>query len=327
MAAGCPRFPIPILRPMKGVKLERTGTAGVLVLGASGFLGAQLVRRLGAAEARRRGALSGVCRRPEALLEILTVPPACALVAQDLAPAGAGAEIVRRLRPRCVFLVAALARPAACEGDPASAERLNSELPGEVAGACAALGSRLVHVSTDLVFAGRAPGGGYPETAVPDAASIYGRSKARGESAVLESYPTALVVRLPLLYGDSMGRGLGASDGLLAALQRGERPHLFADEWRTPLDVAAAAGALVDLAETDAGGLMHVAGPRRLSRLELGQAVLAAGGQAADRLRPAVRSSIPGCADRPRDVSLCSARALALLPKPLPSPEQALGTC
>jgi dTDP-4-dehydrorhamnose reductase len=223
------------------------------------------------------------------------------------------------------LLAAALARQHDCDADPDLARCLNEELPGEVAASCARRGARLVHISTDLVFSSRAPRGGFNEGAVPDATSVYGRSKARGEVRVLVAYPKALVVRLPLLYGDSLGRGLGASDGLLAALKRGERPLLFEDEWRTPLDVTAAAAALVHLAQLEVAGLLHLAGPQRLSRLELGRTVLAARALAPHKVRAALRREVPGCVERPEDVSLCAARALALLPAPMPSPEEALG--
>jgi dTDP-4-dehydrorhamnose reductase len=44
---------------------------------------------------------------------------------------------------------------------------------------CATVGARLIHVSTDCVFSGAA--GNYRESDVPDAADLYGRTKAMGE--------------------------------------------------------------------------------------------------------------------------------------------------
>ena len=82
------------------------------------------------------------------------------------------------------------------------------------------------------------------------------------------------MARLPLLYGNSGGRGLGASDSLLEAIERGEKPRLFVDEWRTPLEVSNAAEALVELLEFDHGGVLHLAGPDRVTRHEFGLAVL-----------------------------------------------------
>jgi dTDP-4-dehydrorhamnose reductase len=206
---------------------------------------------------------------------------------------------------------------------------LNEALPARVAGWCAQHGVRLLHVSTDLVF-GRepAPPGGFSEGDVPAPLGVYGETKAAGERALLAADAAALVVRLPLLFGDSRGRGLGASDGLLAAIARGERPRLHLDEWRTPLDVRDAAGALVELVHGDERGLLHVAGPERVNRLQLGLLTLLARGddpvEAQARLEPARRADFRAGPPRAEDTSLDASRALALLRTPLRGVRQAL---
>ena len=234
----------------------------------------------------------------------------------DLARIGAVEALSAELLPERVVNCAALARGAACEADPGLAQRMNADLPRELARWCAAAGARLVHVSTDLVFgAGDAPEGGFDESAPPTPRGVYARTKAEGELGVLAEDPRALVVRLPLLYGNSGGRCLGASDSLLEAVARDEKPPLFEDEWRTPLDVADAALALIELAGREEAGVLHVAGPDRVSRLELGLAVLAAMGLdeslARESVRAARRSEL--APERPRDVSLDSRRAAACL--------------
>ena len=87
------------------------------------------------------------------------------------------------------------------------------------------------------------------------------------------------------------------------------------DEWRTPLDVAEAAAALVELAGREEAGLLHVAGPERLSRYELGVAVLRAQGveDPAAALEAVSSADFEAPEPRPRDVSLDASRARALL--------------
>jgi dTDP-4-dehydrorhamnose reductase len=236
------------------------------------------------------------------------------------------------LRPARILQCAALSSAADAEARPELARALNVDLPASVALWCARTGARLVHVSTDLVFGGREPPAtGFREEDPPAPLSVYGRSKAAGEAAVLEACPSALVVRLPLLCGDSFGRGRGASDSLLAAIARGERPTLFSDEWRTPLDVADAARALVELAGADASGLLHVAGPDRLSRHELGLVVLQSRGMSAEAAAAAIRSGTRSEAGmervRARDASLDARRAASFLATPLAvDPEVSAGT-
>ena len=55
----------------------------------------------------------------------------------------------------------------------------NSLLPHRIAALCARTGTRLIHLSTDCVFAGRR--GPYSESDPPDAEDLYGRSKLLGE--------------------------------------------------------------------------------------------------------------------------------------------------
>ena len=63
---------------------------------------------------------------------------------------------------------------------------VNATGPANLAAACAAGGRRLVHISTDYVFAGDATEP-YAEDAPMAPAGAYGRTKAAGETAVRES--------------------------------------------------------------------------------------------------------------------------------------------
>jgi len=299
----------------------------VLVLGGRGFLGPHVVAALVRAFpcrvlslARRKGAPPVLHARPERVQELDA----------DLAR---GAErTLELLKPDGVILVAALSRIEDCQAEPDLAFRTNAEMPAAVARWCAAGSRRLVHVSSDLVFGGAPPlageGRGYSEDDPPSPLSIYGRSKAEGERAVLEAWPEATVVRLPLLYGDSGGRALGASDALLAELEAGRTPTLFEDEWRTPLDARDAARALVDVYDRLVPGLLNVGGPVRLSRWELGLEVLAARGigrnEAEVRVVRTTRVARGSTGTRPRDASLDSSRAREVLSVPLPAPREAL---
>jgi len=295
---------------------RREGIAGTLVLGATGFLGPHVLER---AATRLAGTVWAGGRDPATSVPALTRAAAEPAKA-DLTSTDEVEAMLERLRPARVLNLAAIASGAACEADPDLAQRINADAPAQVAAWCAGAGARMVHVGTDLVFGAKAPpASGFDEDAPTGPIGVYGETKAAGERAVLAADPAALVVRLPLLYGDSRGRGLGASDGLLAALARGPFT-LFEDEWRTPLEAGAAAAALVELAEGDAGGILHVAGPERVSRAELGRAVLASAGSVARGLGAPVygtRASV-GASERAADTSLDTRRARALLATALP---------
>jgi dTDP-4-dehydrorhamnose reductase len=82
---------------------------------------------------------------------------------------------------------------------------LNARFPHQLAGVCAASGSRLIHISTDCVFAGTQ--GMYTEGDPVDAQDVYGRSKALGEVVHAEH---ALTIRTSII-----GRELFSRYGLL----------------------------------------------------------------------------------------------------------------
>jgi dTDP-4-dehydrorhamnose reductase len=263
----------------------------VLLTGASGLLGAYLLRHL-----QGTGA------------DVLAWHGARDV---DLADAGALTAAFRAARPAVVLHAAALARIADCHRQPERAFQVNAAATAVLAGECARAGARLLLVSTDLVFDGEsAP---YAETAAPAPLSVYGRSKVAAEQAVL-AHAHHAVARVGLLFGPTLNRRPSFFDDQASALRSGRPVTLFADEWRTPLDLATAARALSELALSGATGLFHLGGPERLSRLEMGRQLAAALGADPGAIVVATRADVPAAEPRPRDVSLDSGRWRGLFP-------------
>ena len=301
-----------------GSVLDRTRPK-LLVLGGSGFLGAHVVRQAVGAGFE----VTNACRQPEATPD--SARGRAREVAMDLVRGFDSLPTwLDEYQPEAIVNCAALSRAAACERDLDLAMLLNARIPGVLASWSEERGVKLVHVSTDLVFGGEpSRAQGYSEEDEPAPMGRYASTKQSGESSVAH---VASVARLPLLYGDSDGRGLGASDSVIAAVERGETPSLFSDELRTPLDVEEAAAALLELAGTDHAGILHVAGPRSLSRLELGILALGSTGRSEEEatrlVRACLQAEVDAGAPRPRDVSLDSPRARSLLQTRLSAPEE-----
>lgn len=171
---------------------------------------------------------------------------------------------------------------------------------GVVAVATRAVGARLVHLSTDVVFDGRA-GRPYTEDDPVSPLTEYGRAKAVAERLVAEADPTAVLVRTSLIYG---GPGRPPSQHEHAATD--PDATFFTDELRCPVQVDDLAAALLELCCSDVAGPLHVAGPDPVSRWEF--AGLVAGHPVRGATAP------PG---RPLDCRLDSTRARALLATPL----------
>jgi dTDP-4-dehydrorhamnose reductase len=248
----------------------------LLITGGSGYLGGELVRQAGAAAAHPR-------------LELL-----------DPAAVRAGFEA---LRPSAAI------HTAYRQDDP----RVNTEGSAAVAQAAAEVGARLIHISTDLVFDGRARTP-YTEDDEPHPLDDYGRSKLEAERRVLELHPGALVVRTSLLVGRERP---GRQEQAVLEAARGEREMVFfEDEWRSPILVSDLAAALLELAGTDLAGILHVAGAEPVNRYELACMIAAAHGESAARLCPGSLSE--SGLERAANCVLDSSRARRLLSTQLP---------
>lgn len=297
----------------------------ILVLGGSGFLGVHVVASaLASVEnsgVERRDVVSASRERGRAVEDAGI--EAARFVATDALRPGEIEALIASVRPLHVVLCTSLTSLAECERYPVLARSLNADLPERVAHETAKIGARLVLVSTDLVFgATLPPPHGFDERAPAAPISEYGRSKFAGEEAALAADPRAIVVRLPLLSGESFGRGLGASDSILAVIARHETPVLFADEWRTPLDVRCAARALIEIAlsadiDIDTNRRLHLCGHERMSRAQLGARVLATAGISLTAMSTGTRRESGVEALRPEDTSLDARRAAAILATPL----------
>jgi dTDP-4-dehydrorhamnose reductase len=267
----------------------------LLVTGASGQLGGYLLQAWPNADSvtawtgHRGGTLLGHRLEPV-----------------DFADPSAVVASFARARPDVVVHAAAWARVADCFRDPGQARRVNVDGTAVLCALAAQARVRVLYVSTDMVFDGEhAP---YREDDVPAPLSVYGRTKAEAENIVRQQ-PENLIVRLSLLLGPSLVGRPSFHDEQIQALRAGKPLQLFVDEWRTPLPLAEAAHALLEIALSDVrGGVLHVGGPERLSRFDMGHRLAAECGLSDANLVPIKRDDIPGLEPRPRDVSLDSSQ-------------------
>ena len=265
----------------------------ILITGAGGFLGGHLA--VAAARAGDDVTAAFHTRRPEG-------GPAIRWVRLDLEDERATIELIRRAAPEIVLHTAAMSKPDECERDPERAKRVNTRGSGILARACAVNGARLVAVSTDLVFDGETPP--YAEEAPARPLSLYGRTKLEAERTVLENAAGAAVARIALLYSRPALGGASFSEWLRTNWEAGKRTALFSDQYRTMIGGANVAAALLELARSEFRGIIHLAGPERISRLEFGRRLGARLGADPALIRPAAMADVASLASRPADVSL-----------------------
>lgn len=255
----------------------------ILVTGASGHLGSRVAARAAGAG----WAVAGT---------YFSSPGPAAGERLDVRDPGAVRELIEQVRPDVVI------HTAAERAD----WRVIADGAAHVAVATAAAGARLVHVSSDAVFAGRA--GEYDEAAAPEPVYPYGAAKAAAETAVRAVDPGAAVVRTSLILGDGRGHHEKLTRDLIAGRVDGV---LFTDMIRKPVHVDDLAGALLELAATDYAGILNIAGPDAISRYDLG--VLMARRDGLDPARIPAGSLAETGRSMPADVRLRTDKATALL--------------
>lgn len=271
----------------------------ILITGAGGLLGGQLCEALA-----REHHVTGVIRRHNA-------PVGIASRTADLTDEAAVAGMLRVERPDAVIHAAALADAEVCEREPDRARLDNVIATSRLASACARAGSRLIAISTDLVFDGTRPFSS--ETTRPDPRMEYGRSKLAAEAEAVSACPDAVILRVGLVCGRGHGARRTASEALAERLGRGETVNLYEDEWRTPVGSTSVADALsAVLKRPEAAGIFHIAVAERVTRVQLGERVATLLGLDLSLIRRASQRTHQG-APRPADVSLDISRARAEL--------------
>jgi len=88
------------------------------------------------------------------------------------------------------------------EDDEASCELLNAVAPGHLARAAALSGGLLIHISTDYVFGGAPYNTPCDENRQGSPSGVYGRTKLKGEQAVIDSGCRYLIFRTAWLYSE-----------------------------------------------------------------------------------------------------------------------------
>ena len=246
-----------------------------LVTGAHGMLGQDLVTLL-----RERG--HEVTALGRADLDV-TDPVATA-------DAAAGFDVVAN--------AAAYTAVDAAETDEDRAAVVNGTGPGVLAAVCADKGARLVHVSTDYVFAGDATEP-YRVDAPTGPRTAYGRTKLAGERKVLEALPTAHVVRTAWVY-------TGDGNDFVATMRRleGERDTLRVvdDQRGCPTYARDLADGLLELASRAdgiPGGILHATNAGEATWFDLARAVFEEIGADPERVHPCSSDEFVRPAPRP----------------------------
>ena len=227
-------------------------------------------------------------------------------------------QAVRDSRSECIVLAAAYTDVDGCENNPELAFAVNRDGAMNVASAAREAGARLLFLSSDYVFDGKKTQP-YETGATRNPQSVYGRSKAEAEMALIEVLPECCIVRTSWLFGTG---GKCFPDTILKLAASRPALDVVNDQRGCPTYVIDLARAIVQLCRKDARGIVHATNAGDCTWFEFAQEIVRSAGFATE-VRPVSSAQMARPAPRP-SYSVLSAASLRRLGIEMPTWQDAL---
>ena len=206
-------------------------------------------------------------------------------------------QIFANIAPDLVINCAAWTAVDAAEEKEIAAYAVNAEGPAILAQNCARVGARMIHLSTDYVFAGDATEP-YQENDHAAPVTAYGRTKLAGEKYVQEILPNNhVIIRTAWLYSP---HGHNFVKTIIRAQAERETLSVVTDQIGQPTSASDLADQIVALADNYQGsGIFHGTNSGVTSWFEFARAIMEEIGEDPERILPTGSSSYVQLAPRP----------------------------
>ena len=202
-------------------------------------------------------------------------------------------DFISQNKPDIVINSAAYTDVDGCEENQDLAYSVNGEGVKNLAFACREADSALLHISTDYIFNGENTRPWVEDDEIGPI-SVYGKSKLKGEQAILEILDKFFIVRTAWLYGVN-GRNFPKT--MLELAENHSQITVVYDEVGTPTYTPDLAKAISQLIETEHYGIYHITNSGSCSWCEFARYIFEVAGKdvevipvtAAEFARPAPR--------------------------------------
>ena len=204
-------------------------------------------------------------------------------------------EVISENRPDIVINAAAYTDVDGCESNSDLAYQVNGEGVKNLALACRKIDCPLVQISTDYVFNGKNTRPWVEDDEISPI-SVYGKSKRKGEEAVLDTLDKYFIIRTAWLYGIN---GKNFPKTMLELAETHSEITVVYDEVGTPTYTLDLAGKISELIESDCYGIYHITNSGECSWCEFSRYIFEIAGRdvkvipvkASEFARPAPRPS------------------------------------
>lgn len=177
-------------------------------------------------------------------------------------------------RPTVIINCAAISDLDYCEKNMVEAFKVNALGARNLAAAARKVNAKIIHLSTDDVFAGNHVGK-LTEFDTPNPTSVYGKSKYAGECYVRELNQKHLIIRSSWVYGQG---GDDYYSKVLGMAKKGEEFYVPLDRISTPTSATKLAEFIVSLIDKSEYGIYHASCEGACSRHEFARRILSLNG-------------------------------------------------
>lgn len=214
--------------------------------------------------------------------------------AADIRDAKAVQQVVDETRPEWIVLAAAYTDVDGCESNQDRAFAVNRDGAVNVAAAAKAAGARLLFLSSDYVFDGKKTTP-YEISDPRNPQSVYGRTKAEAEIALLNLLPQCCIARTSWLFGTG---GKCFPDSILKLAASRPTLDVVDDQRGCPTYAVDLARAIVQLCHKNAEGIVHVNNAGDCTWFEFAQQIVHSAGRTTT-VRPVSSQQMARPAPRP----------------------------
>ena len=219
-------------------------------------------------------------------------------------------NILKKHKPECIIHLGAMTGVDLCESEPNIAKNINFLATKILGREAAKLGSFFVYISTDYVFDGT--NSFSKENDLTNPLGVYGQSKLEGESALNDLASSYCIARISSPFGLHKSKKsfpLWVKENLEAKI---EIPVLV-DQFTSPTYVPNLSKMLLEIANRQISGTVHVSGATRISRYDFAELIAQKLNLDKKFLKPASMNEMTWKAKRPYDSSLDVSLATEIL--------------
>ncbi len=231
----------------------------ILVIGSNGLLGQKLCETIvrGGAYELSIASREGQPVRPVVGAQYLK----CDVTSKKEVKSAVSAS-----EPHVIINAAAMTNVDLCENEREQCWKINVEGVENIIEAAKRKATKIIHISTDYVFDGKA--GPYVEDDRPNPLSYYGKSKLASENALRTSGLPFIIARTMVLYGFAPGTKQNFVLWLIQNLEGKKPVRIVDDQLGNPTLVDDLAYGLIQGFELERTGIYHLAGRDVISRYQ-----------------------------------------------------------